>query len=1092
MKRKNLLFSMLFVLLQVAVFAQGKVIKGTITDSKTKETLPGVTVLVEGTTVATSTNMNGEFTINVDGEGKKLVISSIGYVSKTIDANQDVINVSLDADAKLLTETVVTALGVSRDKKSLGYASQEIGGDQLNAVKSSNFVNQISGKIAGVQIKNSGNMGGSTNIIIRGTTSMTGNNQALFIVDGVPIDNGRTNQTSRNQARGESGYDYGSPVADINPEDIETMNVLKGGAATALYGSRAANGVVIITTKKGKAMASGRKRYGVTLSSGVTMGVVDKSTFVKYQNKYGGGYGPFYDGDGGYWFMEDANHDGTVTNDEKVVPYTEDASYGPKFDPSLNVYQWDSFVPGSKNYGKKTPWVGAGDNGPITFFNKAWQYSNGITVEGATDKSNVRVSYSNENQTGILPNSSMKKNNFGFGGGISLNDNLRVDATANYVNNAARGRNATGYNGNIVSNFRQWWQTNVNLADQKSIYDQTGLNYSWNPASSDDPLVPIFWNNPYFEREESYTTDVRDRIFGNVALNYKVNDMFSFLGRVALDQYTTIQEERMAKGSVPNPFGISPTGVVNPTAGSGYSRLNKNFRETNFDFIVNFKKDLTEDFNLTALLGTNIRRSTSNTIFAATNGGIVVPKLYSLENSVEIPNASPEVKQLIGVNGFFASASLGYKRFLYLDVTARQDYSSTLPADNNHFFYPAVSGSFLFSEKMKGATWLDYGKVRLNYAKVGNDGPFASTGDYYNKPPAFSNVAFFSLPNTKSNANVKPEISSTAEAGLEMAFLKKRLGFDFSVYSKNTVDQIVPVTVSPTTGYTSKFVNAGTILNKGIELSVNITPVQQKDFKWTINLNFAKNVNKVTKLYEGVNNLQLANFQGGVTLNASLNEPYGVLKGTDFVYLNGKKVVGADGYYKQTTTTDNVIGNINPDFTCGINNVLTYKNWAFNFLVDAQKGGDIFSLDLYYGLGTGLYEETAGNNDLGNPVRNSLADGGGVILDGVTETGEKNAVRVAGDQDVWGWEHNPNKAFIYDASYVKLREVALSYRVPFKKETFLSSATFSLNASNVWIIFKNLPHADPEAGLSAGNIQGYQTGVMPSTRNFGFKVSLQF
>jgi hypothetical protein len=393
---------------------------------------------------------------------------------------------------------------------------------------------------------------------------------------------------------------------------------------------------------------------------------------------------------------------------------------------------------------------------------------------------------------------------------------------------------------------------------------------------------------------------------------------------------------------------------------------------------------------------------------------------------------------------------------------------------------------------MKGATWLDFGKVRLNYAKVGNDGPFASTGDYYNKPPAFSSVALFSLPNAKSNNAVKPEISSTSEAGLEMVFLKKRLGFDLAVYSKTTVDQIVPVTVSATTGYTSKFVNAGTVNNKGVELQLYGTPAQTKDFSWTVTLNFAKNVSKVTKLYEGVDNLQLANFQGGVTLNASLGEPYGVLKGTDFIYLNGKKVVGSNGYYKKTTTSDQVIGNITPDFTAGLMNTFTYKSWSLSFLIDCQKGGSVYSLDMYYGLGTGLAPETAGTNDLGNPVRNDLSEGGGVILDGVNENGEPNTVRVSGDQDVWGWEHNPDKAFIYDASYVKLREASISYKVPFKQERFFSSATFGLVANNVWIIFKNLPYADPEAGLGAGNVQGYQTGVLPTTRNFGFNVTLQF
>jgi len=343
-----------------------------------------------------------------------------------------------------------------------------------------------------------------------------------------------------------------------------------------------------------------------------------------------------------------------------------------------------------------------------------------------------------------------------------------------------------------------------------------------------------------------------------------------------------------------------------------------------------------------------------------------------------------------------------------------------------------------------------------------------------------------------------PELSSTEEAGLEMAFLKKRLGFDFAVYNKNTVNQIVPVAVSPATGYTAKYVNAGTVNNKGVELQLYGTPIQNKNFNWTVMLNFSKNVNKVTKLYGDLQNLQLANFQGGITLNASLGEPYGVLKGTDYVYLNGKKVVGADGYYEKTKTADQNIGNVNPKFNAGLTNTFTYKNWIFSFLIDCQKGGSVFSLDMYYGLSTGLAPETAGTNDLGNPVRNVFdpnhptpADGG-VILSGVTESGEKNTVRVEGDTDVWGYEHFPDKAFIYDASYVKLREVSLSYRVPFKQERFFSSATIGLVASNVWIIFKNLPYADPEAGLGAGNIQGYQTGVMPTTRNFGFNLSLQF
>lgn len=1090
MKRKNLLFSMLFVLLQVAVFAQGRVVKGTITDSKTKETLPGVTILVEGTTTATSTNINGEFTITVP-EGKKLVISSIGFVTKTVDANQDVINVSLDADSKTLGDVVVTALGISRDKKSLGYATQEISGDKLAEVKSGNFVNQISGKVAGVQIKNSGNLGGSTNVIVRGTTSMLFNNQALFVVDGVPINNETTSGKTTNgtQSQGGSGYDYGSPVSDINPEDIESMNVLKGAAATALYGSRAANGVVMITTKKGKLSTSSRPRFGVTLNSNVTVGVVDKSTFPTYQNEYGAGYGPYYgSGPGGFFLARDVNQDGTVTDDEKlVVPYTQDASMGGKFDPSLMVYQWDAFVPESKNYRKATPWVGAGDNGPITFFRKAVGYTNGVNVDGGNDKGSFRLSYANTSQTGILPNSSLKRNNLGFNGGIQLNDRFSASASVNYVRNAATGRNSTGYSNNELSNFRQWWQTNVNVVEQKEIYEQTKANYGWNAANFRVPLVPIYWDNVYFQRNESFTTDERDRVYGNAVLNYKVNDIISLMGRVSLDQYATIQEERLAQGSVAKQFGVSR---ANSTG--GYLRYNKNYRENNYDLMVNFKKDFGENLNLTGLVGTNIRRTYTNSIFASTNGGLVVPKLYSIANSKETPSASIEEQTVVGVNGYYASASLGYKRFLYLDVTARQDYSSTLPVGKNGYFYPGVSGSFLFSEKIK-TTWMDFGKLRLNYAQVGSDAQFANITDVYAKPIAFGQNALFSIPNAKNNSDLKSEKTLNTEAGLEMIFFKKRLGFDLAVYKKSTIDQVVPVAVSYATGYSSKFVNAGTVENKGIELNLYGTPFQTQNFKWLVNLNFAKNVSKVAKLFEGIENLQLANFQGGVTLNATLGEPYGTLKGTDYVYLNGKKVVDADGFYKKTETSDNVLGNINPDFNLGLTNTFTYKNLSLSFLIDAQKGGDVYSLDMYYGLSTGLYPETVGNNDLGNPKRSPIAEGGGIIFDGVTETGEVNTKRVeANTYEAFGYEAHPDKEFIYDASYIKLREISLSYRVPFKKESFLSSATFGIVANNVWILFKNLPYADPEAGLGAGNIQGFQTGVMPTTRNFGFNLTLQF
>jgi hypothetical protein len=331
-----------------------------------------------------------------------------------------------------------------------------------------------------------------------------------------------------------------------------------------------------------------------------------------------------------------------------------------------------------------------------------------------------------------------------------------------------------------------------------------------------------------------------------------------------------------------------------------------------------------------------------------------------------------------------------------------------------------------------------------------------------------------------------------------MVFFKKRLGFDFAVYNTNTTNQIFNVAVSNATGYTSKFVNAGKIQNKGLELSLYGTPLKTKDFSWTITLNYASNRSKVVELFSdengvAVTNLQIAAFQGGVTLNATVGEALGTLKGTDFEYVNGKKVVLANGYYKKTTTTDNTIGNINPDFTAGITNTLTYKNWSYSFLIDMQQGGSIWSVDMWYGLGTGIYPNSVGTNDLGNPIRNSLATGGGVILDGVLADGTPNTKRVAGDDyRVWGWATNPNAGFIYDASYVKLREMSLSYRIPLKKEFFFTGASVGLVGSNLWIISKNIDYADPEAGAGAGNVQGAQIGVMPAVRTYGFNLSLQF
>lgn len=1089
MRKFTLLTLLLLFLSSMGLNAQ-KTVSGTVTNNDDGSAIPGVSILIKGTQTGTVTDLDGKYSIKVPNDASILVFSFVGKETQEVTVgSQTSINVALKTTAIELEGTVITALGISREKKSLGYSTQKISGDKVNTVRTDNFINTMSGKVSGLQVRTNNNMGGSTNIIIRGSSSLTGNNQPLFVIDGVPISNDNTNASSQRQ--GGTGYDYGNAASDINPDDIASINVLKGAAATALYGSRAANGVIIITTKKGQKAATGKSYLGVTMNLSGTMGVVDKSTFVNYQKDYGAGYGPYYSG-GDHPGLYEYDFDGDGV-DDLVVPTTEDASFGEKFDPTLMVYQWDSFDPENPNYMKKTPWVAAA-NDPITFFEKAWTFKNSIAIDGGTDHSTFRLAYSRLDQSGIMPNSHLTRDNFNFSSSYDLSDKLTASATINYAKTNGLGRNSTGYSDNILSSFRQWYETNVDIQDQKAMYELTGRNVTWN-YHSENLLVPEYWDNPYWTRYKNYETDYRNRLFGNIALNYKINDHISILGRATTDYYSEMQEERRAIGSISARFGISRLDV-----GSGYQRFNRTFQENNYDLIANYKGNISEDLSVTGLIGTNYRTNMVSSIFASTNGGLVVPGLYSLSNTVS-PSLSPiENESRIAVLGMFGQVSFGYKNMAYLDATLRRDKSSTLPTENSAYLYPSVSGNFIFSQILD-ADWLSFGKVRANYAEVGNDAPFASINDTYAKPSPFGSTTLFSVPSTKNNSQLKPERTRSLEAGIEMMFKDNRIGLDFAVYKNNTIDQILPVSISTATGYSTKYVNSGEIENKGIELSLFATPVKTADFSWDLILNWAKNTNKVLSLYEGVDNLQLGSFQGGISINATVGEPYGVIQGTDFVIddATGKKVINSsgyhDGYYKISSTSDNVIGNINPDWNAGLTNRFNYKDFSLSFLLDYQKGGSVFSLDQWYGQGTGLYANTVFTNDLGNPVRNTLADGGGVILDGVKEDGTPNDQRVRGDNyALFGWARNPNSMFVYDASYLKLRELVLTYKLPKKMigDSFIRGASISFVGSNLWIIFKNLPDADPESGVSSGNLQGWQSGVLPTTRNFGINVNLQF
>ncbi|MBV4358174.1 SusC/RagA family TonB-linked outer membrane protein [Pinibacter aurantiacus] len=1087
------------LLCSALTYGQSRLITGQVKDDKGNP-VPYATVKLKGSSRGVSADQNGNFKIEA-GNSKALVASATGFAqSEIVIGSESTVVIALKAGDEQLNEVVVTAMGIRRTKNSLPYAAQQVNGDEVSKTRSANFIGGMSGKVSGVEIKQNNTLGGSTNVVIRGAKSLVGNNQALFVVDGVPIDNSNNNTSDQKTGRG--GYDYGNAAADVNPDDIESINVLKGAAASALYGSRAANGVVMITTKKGK------RGLGVTINSGVTVSSIDKSTFAKYQHSYGANYGSAngYGSPDGNFFYFDANGDGTP---DLVTPTTEDASWGAKFDPSLMVYQWDAFDASSPNYGKATPWV-AGANDPTTFFEKPVNFNNSIYIDGGGDKGSFKLGYTKNNDKGVLPNSFVNKDLVNFGATYNLTSKLSAFASVNFSKISGQGRYGTGYSGdhstNLMTNFRQWWQTNVDVKEQKAAYDRTGKNVTWNVADPSDPvngLVPIFWNNPYWVRYKNYETDSRSRYFGNMGLTYKITDWLDVLGRVSLDSYNETEEERVAVGSLEVPY---------------YSKFLRSFREYNYDLMANFNKDIAKDLNLKATVGLNIRRDQVSSTFNSTNGGLSVPDIYALNNTKNPSLPAVENDYQIGVDGLFASATLGYRDMLFLDLTGRRDKSSTLPVDNNTYYYPSASLGFVFSKLIDNAPWLSYGKARLNYAEVGNSADPKALIDYYSINPAFGNTAMTSIGAnnsisslnpalvTKNNPNLVPEKTKSIEGGVEMSFFKNRLGFDVTYYSTKTVNQIVPAPISRATGFDAKYINVGEIDNHGLEVSLNGTPIKTKDFSWNIALNWTRNRNKVVSLGEGITNFQLGSFQGGVTLNAALGEPYGTIRGQNFVYQNGQKLVSSKGYYVKSPNSNDVIGNVNPDWIGGINNTFKYKNFALTFLIDIRHGGDIFSLDMYYGLATGLYPETAGTNDLGKPVRNKLSDGGGVVFPGITADGKANATRVNGsilddngqEQSLfgmYGYYRNPAAAFIYDASYIKLRDLTLTYSFPDKmmqSTKVFKGIDVSLFGRNLWIIHKNLPYSDPEEGISSGNLQGYQVGAYPSTRVIGLNLKLKF
>lgn len=956
---------------------------------------------------------------------------------------------------------VITALGIKRDKKSLGYASQEVKAEKLfeGTTNTGNIASQLSGKVAGLQVNTNSNFGGSSNLVIRGIKSLGGANP-LIVIDGSPVNNSSTYDTKNNQ-------DMGNLLSDINQDDIASVNVLKGAAASALYGERGLNGVIVITTKNGR--GNNDNSWGITLSSSIQAGFIDKSTFPEYQTRYGAGYALKF---------KENNADG-----KPYVNLGDDASWGPEFNPNILAYQWDSFDPNSKNYKKATPYVAA-KHGPIDFFQTPISYVNGITLEKGKKGNNFMLSYDNMLSSGLMPNSDLRKNTLSTKINYDLTDKLHATVYSTLVMQQTKGRNDANYSGNLVGGFRQWWQTNVDILDVRDAYYNSGeLNKTWNLKSASNPIA-AYWNNPYYQRYQSYGTDDRTRSFSYAQVTYDFNSNFNLTGKVSYDNATTLFENRLAPNSIPKAFGASQK-----NASSGFSRQNLVTSEANYDLFLNYKFDITDHINVSGIVGGNVRRNYSNSIYASTEGGLETPGIYALANS-KLPILPPDENVYTTVtSSAYATASFDFYKFFYLDATFRADESSTLPKGDNTFTYPSFTGSFILSEFVK-PSWLSFWKVRGNYAEVGGTADPYQLEFYYSYAGLFNNsIVMQNSQTTRPNKGLKPQRSKEFEFGTEMSFLKGRINLDAAFYKTKTFDQILQLPVSAGSGLNFAMVNAGQIDNKGFEVQLGLVPIKTDKFTWNMDLNWSKNENKVVELLHNatsdVSNYLLTSIQGGASVNATEGEKWGTIRGTDYTYdANGNKIVDAKGFYK--LNGNQIIGNTTPDWIGGVRNSFSYNGISLSFLIDVRKGGDIFSTDMYYASSTGLYAETAqGNYRTGQ-----------VVLPGVTQTGQANTV--AFDGSIYGnqgYQKRPTRDYVYDGSFVKLREASIGYSIPKKvlHGTFVNEAKVSIVGRNLWIIHKNLPYADPESTLGGGvRGYGYSIGSLPTTRDIGVNVTFKF
>ncbi|SOE22198.1 TonB-linked outer membrane protein, SusC/RagA family [Spirosomataceae bacterium TFI 002] len=1030
------------------VFAQGT-ISGTVTSADDGSEIPGVSVRVQGTSVGTQTDASGKYSIKA-AKGATLQFSFIGFTLQEVTVgNSTTVNVSMAADTRVLQEVVVTGLGRVKEEKAVGTAMQTIGSDKLTFVKQTNVASALSGKIAGVKLQGAPSTSfREPNLQIRGASGLSIYGSPLYVLDGTPVE-----------------------LNAVNMDNVESISVLKGAAATAIYGQRASEGVIVLTTKRAK-----KGSIQVDINSATTFSNV--YNLPPYQNEYAGGYDqemPTFAYNSAIHPAEWASFDG-----QNILEYYADESWGPKID-GRQYRPYYSWFPSHPDFGKQTTLSPQPDN-VKDFFQTGVDLNNNITIGGGSENGTIRLSYTNINRTLPVPNTELKRNFVTLNSTYQLSKKLEASANFNYMREDQQGRPLEGYAQGLTGSFNQWFQRQLDMSVLKEYKNSDGTFNSWN-ISGPENTTPLYWDNPYYDVNENIYDHNQDRIYGDISLKYNITDKFNVQGWV-----------RNSSRFFDNSFNIA-SGGLNQDA---YYTSDAKSTEMNYEVLANYNERF-GDITLDLSAGGNIRDEKAIFTSQSTVGGLSIPGFYQISSSKDQPNVQYRIRNKM-VRSVYGIASVGYKGFLFIDGTLRNDWSSTLPVENNSYLYPSIAGSFVFSDFIKSENILSFGKLKASWASIGSDTNPYQIYPVYSAGPVGS-YTVMSLPSQLPNTALKPTLSSSYDLGFELRFLRDKIGFDFTYYNRENTNQILPLSVPSSSGYSTALVNAGNIQNQGIELAMNINPIKNDNFNWEINFNIAKATTIVNELAEGIDNYVLPTFATygigtqvsgsstafGPSVNAKVGEAFGTLIGNGYKRdANGNKVVGADGKYLVDANVN--LGSILPDFTGGVINTLTYKNVSLNFNIDFQKGGKVYSVTRMFNAYSGLGAETVGANAKGNPMRDPVADGGGFLAEGVLADGTVNTNYIPATT-YFKSLFRLHERWLYDASYAKLREVALGYTLPknvYENVLPFRSIYVGAVASNVLIL------RQPVVGLDPSELESIwsEGGQLPAARSFGFNVKL--